>query len=360
MSLETAYTLEDLARHLGAGLEGAGHLRVRAVAAPEEAGPGTVTVLLHPQAYPKEGIRASAVVMPREWSGPVPTCARLRVDHPRRALARLLGLFHTPHRPPVGVHPTAVVGSVRMGQEVAVGALCVVEDGAVLGDGVVLFPGVYVGPGVEIGPETWVYPQVVIREGCRIGARVIIHPGAVIGADGFGFVEEGGRWVKIPQMGGVVIEDEVEIGAGVTIDRATLGVTRVGRGTKIDDQVHIGHNVVVGAHGILVAQVGIAGSAHLGDRVILGGQAGVADHRRVGDRVQAAARTGITRDIAPGEVVSGFPAIPHREWLRLQAVLARLPTLYREVQALQRRLARMEAALGGAQEEEPHAGHSGD
>jgi len=221
-----------------------------------------------------------------------------------------------------------------------------VSSGAKIGRGTILYPGVFVGEEVRIGEECILYSNVTVREGCRMGNRVILHAGAVIGADGFGFALEGGRRVKIPQVGIVEIGDDVEIGANTTIDRATLGVTRIASGVKIDNLVQIGHNTVVGADTIIVAQTGISGSCRIGSRVVLGGQVGVADHVTIGDGAQVGAQSGVHRDVAPGGAVLGAPAIPAPEARRTMAALPRLPELLRAVRTLERRVAELERRFG--------------
>jgi UDP-3-O-[3-hydroxymyristoyl] glucosamine N-acyltransferase len=202
---------------------------------------------------------------------------------------------------------------------------------------------VFVGNDTFIGDDTLLYPNVVVREGCTIGARVIIHSGTVIGSDGFGYVQTQGRHYKIPQLGGVTIEDDVELGANVTVDRATLGQTVIKQGTKVDNLVQIAHNVTIGAHSILVAQVGIAGSTRVGHHVMIGGQAGLADHIVIGDQVMIAARAGANRSIESNQIVSGAPAMPHEAWLKVQAVILRLPELRQAVRTLEERVKQLDA-----------------
>jgi UDP-3-O-[3-hydroxymyristoyl] glucosamine N-acyltransferase len=225
----------------------------------------------------------------------------------------------------------------------AVGPLCLVGRGAVIGDHTVLEGQVAVGAAVRIGSHCRLAPQVVLRDGVQLGDRVIIHSGTVIGADGFGYARDEARYVKIAQIGRVVIEDDVEVGANVAIDRATLGETRIGRGTKIDNLVHIAHNVRVGADTVILGQVGIAGSTRIGSRVTLAGQVGIVDHVEIGDDVIVGSQAGVTKDIPPRSVVLGSPAVPHQEIKRQLAAIARLPELRRLVQALEERLGALEA-----------------
>jgi UDP-3-O-[3-hydroxymyristoyl] glucosamine N-acyltransferase len=213
-----------------------------------------------------------------------------------------------------------------------------------IGARVILYPGVFIGNDTTIGDDTLLYPNVVVREGCTIGARVIIHSGTVIGSDGFGYVQDQGRHYKIPQLGGVTIEDDVELGANVTVDRATLGQTVIKQGTKVDNLVQIAHNVTIGAHSILVAQVGIAGSTRVGHHVMIGGQAGLADHIVIGDQVMIAARAGVNRSLEPNQIVSGAPVMPHEVWVKAQAVIPRLPELRQAIRALEERMKQLEAS----------------
>ena len=218
-----------------------------------------------------------------------------------------------------------------------------------IGARVTLYPGVFVGDDSTIGDDTLLYPNVVVREGCRIGARVIIHSGTVIGSDGFGYVQDQGRHYKIPQLGGVTIEDDVELGANVAIDRATLGQTVIKQGTKIDNLVQVAHNVTIGAHSILVAQVGVAGSTRVGHHVMIGGQAGLADHLVIGDQVMIAARAGVNRSLESNQIVSGAPVMPHEVWVKAQAVIPRLPELRQAVRSLEERVKQREATHSAPQ-----------
>jgi UDP-3-O-[3-hydroxymyristoyl] glucosamine N-acyltransferase len=245
-------------------------------------------------------------------------------------------LFFPRTAPVPGVSPDAVVapGAV-LGRDVSIGPLAVVGAGCRLEEGVVLMPGVVLGEHVTIGAGTVLHPRVVVYPGCVIGARVLIHAGAVIGSDGFGFGEEEGGRAKIPQVGIVRIGDDVEIGAGTTIDRATFGETVIGRGCRLDNLVQVGHNVVIGEGSVIVAQSGIAGSTRLGRSVIMAGQSGAAGHLKLGDGAIVGAKSALLADLAPGAFVIGHPAVDHREWKRAQAAWRRLPELLRRVQRLE-------------------------
>ena len=347
------FTLGELANALQARLDGDPTRIVTGVAPLDSAGPDQISFLT--DARYLEAARASragaflAGTDVADLPGPTLRCAA-----PQQTLIDLLLLFHPRASAPGGVDRTAVVATgARVDPTAAVGPLTVVEAGAVIGPGVRLHALVYVGPGVEIGEGTIVYPHVSLCEGVRIGRRVVIHAGAVLGADGFGFAYDGSAHRKIPQVGGVVIEDDVEIGANTTIDRATFGDTIVRRGTKIDNLVQIGHNVEVGEHSLLVAQVGIAGSVRVGRGVVLAGQVGVADHLTIGDGVVVGAQAGIASSIEPGARLMGTPARPTMQARRIIAAQARLPELLRRVRALEERLERLAGAPG---DREPSGG----
>jgi UDP-3-O-[3-hydroxymyristoyl] glucosamine N-acyltransferase len=338
-------TLADLAERLGAELVGDAGVEIHSAATLDGARPGQLSFLHNPKYRPLlETTLASAVVVgPRDR---VPGKNLLVSRNPYLAFARAVTLLHPAEHPRRGVeagahvHPTA-----RLGPGVtALGGSAVDED-AEVGDRTVLYPGVYVGRGARVGRDCVLYPNAVVREGCVLGDRVILQPGAVVGSDGFGYARDGARQVKIPQIGVVVLEDDVEVGAGTTIDRAALGETRIGRGTKIDNLVQIAHNVVVGEDCLIVAQTGVAGSARLGNRVILAAQAGVAGHLSIGDGAIVGGQSGVPSDVAAGAVVSGTPAFDHREWLKAQAIVRRLPELRARMRELERRLGEVEAAL---------------
>jgi len=350
-------TLGEIAQALRVALEGDPDLKITGVAPLETAGPDQVSFLTHPKyVHLALSTRAAALLVPRDAKLPGPL---LRAENPQAALIGLLRLFHPAPTPPSGVHPSAqIASSARIDPSATVGALAVIGTDSRVGERTWIFPLVYVGDSAEIGADCIVYPHAVIRDRVKIGDRVIIHPGAVLGADGFGYVFDGTRHQKIPQVGSVVVEDDVEIGANTTIDRATLGATVIRRGVKIDNLVQIGHNVEVGEASILVAQVGISGSVKLGTRTILAGQVGVADHVTVGDRVVIGAQSGVTSDLREAGSYLGMPARPVAIARRISGGLPRLPALLRRVRSLERRIRELEARLGleppaaGADEDE--------
>lgn len=282
--------------------------------------------------------RAAAVLAQRRLKLP-PECATpvLLVDDADLAVAQVLELFAPPvPRPATGIHASATIDpSATLATGVAVGPNVVIGAGARIGQQTVLHAGVVIGNQTILGRNCEIFPNVVIRERCTLGDRVAIHAGSVIGSDGFGYRWDGTKHAKIPQVGTVVIEDDVEIGSCVCIDRAKFSVTRIGRGTKIDNLVQIGHNVVVGPHCVIVGQAGLAGSVTLGTGVVLGGQSAVRDHISMGDGSMLAACSGVMEDVEPRQVVSGLPAIPHRQSLREQWALRRLPDLVAQVKKLQ-------------------------
>jgi UDP-3-O-[3-hydroxymyristoyl] glucosamine N-acyltransferase len=334
--------LTELAEKVGGELAGRGDIDIRGVAGIGEAQDGDITFITDAKRLQDlRACRASAVIVPRGTAElPIPSIA---VKNPRFAFAQTLRIFHERPYAPGGISERAVVGKdVVLGAGPTIHPCVVVSDGAKIGSRVTLYPGVFVGTGSCIGDDTVIYPNVSIREGVTIGSRVIIHSGTVIGSDGFGFVTESGRHHKIPQIGGVIIEDDVEIGANCAIDRAALGVTRIRQGTKLDNMVHVAHNVTIGEHCLLAGQIGIAGSSTLGKYVVIGGQAGIADHTTVGDGVMVGGGSGVTRNMEAGQVVAGYPAIPIREWLKAQAVFPKLPELKKLVAQLLRRIEELE------------------
>lgn len=338
-------TVRELAERLGCPFEGDGEVLLRDVAALESAGDGDLAFLANPRWKPRlDASRAAAAVVPPLGDfGPRPL---LRSSDPRRTFLRAVGLFYTPFRPAPGIHPLAdVAPTARLGSDVSVGPFCSIGAEARIGDRTVLFPFACVYPGVRIGRDCVLHAHVSIREECAIGDRVIIHNGAVIGADGFGYLqEEDGRQTKIPQRGRTVIEDDVEIGANSCIDRAALGVTRVARGVKIDDLVMVAHNVEIGENSVLAAQAGIAGSSRLGRNVILSGQVGVADHITLGDRTVVAAQGGVISSVqGSGQVLAGTPHLDIRDWRKIWVLLPRLPALVKELKDLRARLEALES-----------------
>jgi UDP-3-O-[3-hydroxymyristoyl] glucosamine N-acyltransferase len=331
--------LSELARQLGCELRGDGDVEVVGVAPLGTAGPGELSFATgNKYAELLAATRASAVIRPASLDSPLPS---LLSDNPYLTFARTVPLLHPPERLAAGVHPSAIVDpAARLGADVHVGPLAVVGPGASVGARTIIHAHVTVYAGAEIGEDCVLHSGVQVREGCVLGARVVIQNGAVIGGDGFGFARDAkGRYEKIQHLGRVVIEDDVEMGALSAVDRASLGETRIGRGTKIDNLVQIGHSVSIGPDTVLAGQVGIAGSTKLGARVTLAGQVGVAGHLEIGDDVIATAKTGVPHSVPSGRRISGYPAIDNRAWLKSSAVFAKLPELQRRLRALERKLA---------------------
>jgi UDP-3-O-[3-hydroxymyristoyl] glucosamine N-acyltransferase len=337
--------LSEVAGSLGCTLEGDGAIEIRGVRGIREAGPEDVTFVANARYLEAlGGSRAGAVILgpgvpapPREADALGPL-AVLRAANPYLAFARALTLFHPRPPTPPGIHPTAVLEErVAVGAGVSIGPFVWVGGRSEIGDGCVLEAHAAVGRGARLGRECLIHPRAVLGDGTWLGDRVIVQSGAVVGSDGFGYApDRDRRYHKIPQVGRVVLEDDVEVGANATIDRATMGETRIGRGTKIDNLVQIAHNVRVGEDTVIVAQVGISGSTTVGSRVTIAGQAGLVGHLRVGNDVTIGAQAGVTKDVPDGAIVLGSPAIPHVEFKRQLAVLARLPGLARRMKGLWR------------------------
>ena len=336
--------LKDIADRIEARLDGDGEIDIRGVAGIEDAGPGDLTFFTNPRYAPElRRTRAAAVILAD--AAEAAPCAMLRAPRPYLAFARAVEIFADDWRPDAGVHPRAVVGAgVVLGTGSSIGPFAVVGDGARIGARTIVHAHVSIGRQTEIGDDCVIHPRVSLRERVRLGDRVIVQDGAVIGSDGFGFARRpDGTHHKIPQIGGVVVEDDVEIGANATIDRPAVGETRIGAGTKIDNLVQIAHGVSIGRNVLLAAQVGIAGSTTIEDSVTLAGQVGVAGHITIGKGVVATAQTGIPNSVDPGSFVSGYPAIPNRDWLKSSAVFRKLPELRKAVAELQKRIEVLES-----------------
>ena len=335
--------LSELAARLECTVEGDGDIDIKRLAAIEDAGPGELTFFANPKyADALKRTLASAVIAAPAVSG-IP-CAVLRTPEPYVTFARALGLFANTSRPPAGIHRLALVepGAV-VAADASIGPFAVVSDGARIGARTILYPHVSVARDAEIGADCVIHAHVSIRERVRLGDRVVLQDGVVIGADGYGFARRrDGTHEKIPQVGGVVIEDDVEIGANTTVDRPAVGETRIGAGSKIDNLVQIAHGVQVGRNVLLAAQVGVAGSSVIEDQVTLAGQVGVAGHLTIGKGTIATAQTGIPNSVDPGSFISGYPAIPNRDWLKSSAVFRKLPELRRLLADLERRIAELE------------------
>ena len=330
-------TLGDLAQLLNGAVAGDEGTQVQGVAKIDEAGPKDITFLTSHKYAKKLGSSKAGALLAGPgvtWDRPV-----LQVEDPYPALGKLLEIFYPqPEMVQKGIHPSAVVDdSAILGNHVRIGALCSVGADCVLGDDVILHPRVVLYPGVSIGEGSLIHSGVIIRENVRIGKRVVIQNGAIIGSDGFGFAADEGEYRKIPQVGTVVIEDDVEIGANTTIDRATLGETRIKHGTKLDNLIQVAHNVEIGEDTVIAAQTGISGSTKIGKGCRIAGQVGFVGHITIGDGVMIGAQSGIPHSIPAGEIHSGYPAIPHKEWLRLNVYLKRLPELFQKLKDMEKK-----------------------
>ncbi len=337
--------LKDLAERIGAKPVSDADPEIKGVAGIDSAGEGFLTFVTSRKLIPSlRASRAAAVIVKEPLEGMV--IPQIVAENPLLAFARALEVFYVKPRRPGGVMPGAVVSeSARLGRDVTVYPMSFLAEGVSIGDRTVIYPGVFIGEGSSVGGDSVIHPNVTIREGVTIGSRVIIHAGAVIGADGFGYVFDGGRHCKIPQVGGVIVEDDVEIGAAVTIDRATTGNTRIGEGTKIDNLVQVGHNVRIGKHCIIVAQVGIGGSTEIGDHVTLAGQVGVADHVNIEDGCIVGAKSGVHGRLRKG-VYSGIPVMPHIKWLKTRALYERLPEMQKKIRELEEKISGSEKGGG--------------
>jgi UDP-3-O-[3-hydroxymyristoyl] glucosamine N-acyltransferase len=344
--------LREIALRLQCRLEGDGEIEIRGVAGIEHAQAGDITFLANPRYHSKlRSTLASAVIVAEDVVAEDRGPALLRSGHPYLAFAHAVDLLvPEPPRPP-GVDPaSAVAPDAVLGPGVSIGPFAIVSAGAVVGARTTIHAHAVIGPGARLGDDCTVHAHASVREGVVIGNRVIVQDGAVIGSDGFGFVKQAdGSHLKIPQRAGVTIEDDVEIGANTTIDRPAVGETRIGAGTKIDNLVQVAHGVTIGRRVLLAAQTGIAGSSVLEDDVVLAGQVGVAGHLRIGKGVVATAQTGVPSSVPPGELISGYPAIANRDWLKSSAVFRQLPTLKKRVADLEQRIAELEEKLAAWQ-----------
>jgi UDP-3-O-[3-hydroxymyristoyl] glucosamine N-acyltransferase len=337
-------SLDEVATIVGGHVEGDGSVRVAAIRPIDEAGPGELGFLAAKRyARFAASARAGAVLVSPEFLHAVREgVPRVVVENAHGVLAPLIERLHPAPQAETGVHPTAVLGEgVRLGSGVSVGPYAVLGDGVVVGGGSRIDAHVVLGTSVRIGADCHVHPHVVVYPGATLGDRVVVHAGACLGSDGFGYTFVDGAHRKVPQVGGCIIGDDVEIGANTTIDRGSIGDTVLGNGVKVDNLVQIAHNVKVGPHSLLAALVGIAGSTRIGTGVWLGGQAGAIGHLDIGDGAKIAVATKVLRDVKPGETVSGHPARPHRDDLRRQAHVNRLPKLVERVEALEAEVRRL-------------------
>ena len=343
-------TVNEIAEHIDAEVIGDGGISIHAIAKIEEATSGQISFISNPRYFTYlESTNASAVIisqsvkdeqLPDRKTRPV----FLRVKDPYAAFLFVLRMFNPPPEVlPPGIHPTAVIAdTAKLGDDVRIGAHVVIGDNCSVGSGTVVAHGTVIGDDVRIGNDTIIYPNITVREGCRIGSRVIIHSGTVVGSDGFGFApQKDGSYSKIPQTGIVVIEDDVEIGSNCSLDRATMGETRICKGVKLDNLIQVAHNVTIGENTVIAAQSGIAGSTTIGKQCIFGGQVAIIGHAEIADNVVIAAQSGVSKTIKKSGTYFGYPAKEHSRAFRIEAVVRQLPELAKEFEDLKKELAKL-------------------
>jgi len=343
---QVTYQLAELAQQIEGLLRGDGGVTITGVGHLDDAQPGQIA-FVDGAAYLDmcEGSEASALIVPPDIE--IEDRPFIVTEDPRLAFSKVLALFASDRLPQPGVHESAVLGkNVSLGENVSIGANSYVGDDTIIGDGTVIHPLAYIGHEVTIGADSIVHPQTYLGARVQIGDRVLVHAGATLGADGFGFLQTEAGHHKIPQIGTVIVGDDVEIGANSTVDRATVNATTIGSGTKIDDGVHVAHNVIIGKNCLLCGQVGIAGSTKIGDNVVMGGQAGIKDHIEIADNVIVAAGAKATGDIREPGVYSGNPARKHRKQMRVLALTQRLPKMVERIKELEAMVQELEKRLG--------------
>jgi len=332
------YTLKELARQVGGTVLGDPEIRIRRIQPFESAEPGDLTLAALPRLLNQiEKTKASAVIVPPGVESTHKSLLQCR--NPKLAFARILRLYHLKPFQAAGISQLVSIGEgCRISKAVSIHPFVTIGEGTVIEDRVTIMQGTVIGGNCRIGEGCTLYPNVTLYPKTSLGRNVIIHSGTVIGADGFGYVFDGERHLKIPQSGSVVIEDEVEIGANSCIDRATFGCTRIGKGVKLDNHVHIGHNCTIGENTIIVGSVGISGSVEIGRDCLFAGQSGAADHVKIGDNVTVMAKTAVTRDVPSGSRISGIHGRDHRHQMKIEAILQKLPEIYRDWKTMKSRL----------------------
>lgn len=338
-------TLQELADHLGGVVRGDGTIKISGLAPLEGAGPDKVSFLANPKYAAKVAeTRAGGVLMAP--GGEAYGRNVIELENPYLGFAKLLTFFYTQPHPALGVLPEAVVGTnVLLGEDISIYPGALIGNNVTVGDRVVIYPGAVIYDGAVIGDDSVIHANAVVRERCRIGKRCKLQPGAVIGSDGFGYAPDGAGYYPIPQIGIVVLEDDVEIGANAAVDRAAIEVTLIKRGTKLDNLVQVAHNCQIGEDCMIVSQVGIAGSSKIGNHVTLAGQVGVVGHVNIGDNAIVGAQAGVPGSLEGNAYYSGSPAMPHREWLRVMGTLPKLPEMRKKMSELEKKIAVLEARL---------------
>ena len=338
------FSVEDLAKLVEGTVYGDGSISIEEARSLDQGAEHAISFAIGDYREFAKDSKAGALLVDANIEGcKIP---QIVVPNAKAAFAKLLEVFHPPVVFPEGIHETAIIGkNVTIGKNVKVGPYCVIYDNAIIGDNVTLYAYVYIGHNVRIGEGTTIYASSIVHENCILGKRVVLRANAVIGGEGFGFATENGKHTHIPQVGNVILEDDVEVGSCSCIDNATMGSTLVRRGTKIDNLVHLGHNVEIGEDCFLIAQVGIAGSTKCGNHVIFAGQTGCTGHITIGDNVTFAGKTGITGNVPSNGLYAGFPMRPHKEWLKLAAYESRLPDMVKQLKALEKEVAALQAKL---------------
>lgn len=343
----TPVSLRELAQSIEATIHGSSDIVISGLSNLEGATSGELSFVLKSKFHDAARQSQASAFLTTQLIPDEPR-PQLLTTNPLLAMATLAQRFFLPPLPPRGIHPTVVTGhDVRIGPDVSIGPLVTIGDHAKIGSRATIYAGVHIGEGAIIGDDCILYPHVSLLTNCILGHRVIVQSGTVIGSDGFGYTQHEGRHHKIPQLGHVIIEDDVELGANVTVDRATFGSTIIRQGTKIDNQVQIAHNVEIGEHCIIVAQVGIAGSTRLGHHVMIGGQAGLVDHITIGDQVRIASGAGVTNHVKSDQTVGGFPAVDHKIFRKAQVLQYQLPVMRKELRALRKEVEELKRKAGG-------------
>lgn len=333
-------TPEVIASLTGGTIEGNRDCEIKGFAKIEEAKEGDISFIANPKYTHYASItKASALLVGEDFCFPGNIGATLiRVKDPYASLASLMTAFTARQRKSGIEEPSCIAADAEIGEGAYVGAFAYIGKGAKIGRNTMIYPHAFIGDGVEVGEDSVIYPHVTVYEGCRIGSRCILHAGCVIGADGFGFAPDGDAYRKIPQIGIVVLEDDIEIGANTTVDRATMGETRIGRGTKLDNLIQVAHNVRIGTNNVVAAQAGIAGSTSIGDSNRIGGQVGMAGHIKFGNRCEVGAQSGINKGYGDGKRVIGYPATDIETFAKSAVLIRRLPELFRDLEEIKKKL----------------------